>query len=104
MTVLESILKLTEHLSVENISARPDAWQQRIDDRWYVAINGTGSDAEVTPDGGGMASTIPPYHFAVWYNGWLAGLFSANGGAFAAGIAANEATFAEAVERFMERE
>lgn len=52
----------------------------RIDAHWLVQIN-----PHPEPHGG-----IPPCHMALEFNGWPAGLFSAEGGAIAAGALANE--------------
>lgn len=101
-TALDAIVNLTVALEVKDINQLPGAWEQRIDDSWYIAINGHDDDFDVRPKDS-MKATIPPYHFAVWFNGWLAGLLHPfDGGVFAAGSEAYEVSFAEAVEKFIE--
>lgn len=97
MNIIESVLTLTQHLGVSNLKEHRGAWQHQIDEQWHIAINGHEASIEVEPPGG-MKVDIPPFGICVWFNGWLAGLFSPNGeGMFAAGGAANEAAFVEAV-------
>lgn len=101
MTIPEIFIKLTSALDVKNLNELPGAWQQKIDETWYVAINGQSTDVDVEP-AGGMKITLPPYHFAVWFNGWIAGLiYPLGGGVFAAGSGANEFEFIIAVEDFL---
>ena len=95
-TIMEPLCELVSAHGATNIKDLPGAWECRIDDTWYVACNGHDEEITVEPEGT-MGADIPPYHFAVWYNGWLAGLFHPYGGVFAAGSGANEETFTEAV-------
>lgn len=99
-TAIEAIMNLAKALDVTGISALPGAWEQKIDDTWYLAINGKDHEVAVEPENA-MKAEIPPYHFCVWYNGWVAALFHPYGGMFAAGEGANEDTFAVAVEEFI---
>ena len=97
-TILVPLLELTQAHGATNIRELPGAWECRVDERWYVACNGHDERVTVEPPSA-MSIEIPPYHFAVWYNGWLAGLFRPYGGAFATGTEANEETFTAAVRR-----
>lgn len=63
---------------------------------WHVAINASDAEAELGPQDG-MRCAIPPKHVGAWWNGFLAGIFSAHGGTIAAGALANEDTFIEAM-------
>ena len=98
--MLESIIDLTRRLSVTNLNQLNNAWQLKLDDNWHIAINGLPVDTDVSPRGS-VAATIPPYHIAIWFNGWLAGmLHPIMGGVFANGTEANEQAFVEVVEGF----
>ena len=44
-----------------------------VDDHWQLAVNGTEEAVSAAPPGS-MAVDVPSYQFAVWYNGWLAGI------------------------------
>lgn len=68
-------------------------WTCDLDDHWAVALNGGDADAEW------CGFKIPRFHCAVTFNGFPAGLFHAFGGQIAAGRAANERTFCEALRR-----
>lgn len=92
------IAELAHVLGVRNIKAFPGAWYRRIDDKWEVATNGHDKPIDVEPPGC-MKATIDPYHTAVWYNGWLAGLMTPFGGIIAAGEGANEDTFIAALDK-----
>jgi len=92
------VCDLATALGVSQINKLPGAWVQTIDEHWIVALNGHNEDLEVTPAGTMGVSELPFGHMAVWFNGWLAGLFTINGGEFAAGSAANEDTFIAALE------
>jgi len=76
-------------------------WQRPLPGGWYMAVNGSRADVEVTPPGG-MEAGVPPYHAAVWFNGWLAGILAGmlhpvEGGFLAAGSAGNEQTLLAAL-------
>lgn len=101
MNALGSIINLTQALGIKNLAALPDAWQYKLDDQWHIAINAQDHNVAIAPPGAASV-TIPPYHFAVWFNGRPAALFSPSGGQFAAGEAANEETFCQAVEKVLE--
>lgn len=75
-------------------------WEHAVDDRWFVALNGheepmqaAGPEEELPP------VTVNPYEVTVWFNGFPAGSMNPFQGVLAAGAAANEDTFCEAVER-----
>lgn len=97
-TIMEPLLELVQAHEVTNIKDLPGAWECKVDDTWYVACNGHDELLSVEPPGT-MGADIPPYYFAIWYNGWLAGVFHPYGGIFAAGTGANEETFTVAVQR-----
>ena len=102
LTILDPIMRLAQLHGVERINELSGAWEQKIDDQWYLAVNGhDGDDIEITPSGG-MSCKIPPYHFCVWYNGWIAALFHPYDGTFAAGDEANEDKFIAAVEKHIQ--
>lgn len=99
--VIESVTKLLQFLEVSRIDLLPGAYELKIDEKWYLAVNGQDRTVEVEPEGM-MKMGIAPYNFCIWYNGWLAGLFDLiNGGIFAAGTGANEETFCETVNDFI---
>lgn len=93
---MEALLDLARAHNVANIKSLPGAWECKIDDTWYVACNGHNESLPVDPPGM-MGAVIPPYHLAVWYEGWLVGLFHPYGGVFAAGSGANEESFTRAI-------
>ena len=64
--------------------------------RWIVVCNGTTEKVDVAPEGT-MGAEVPPLNIAVFYNGWWAGLLNPAGGWIAAGEAANEGSFIEAM-------
>jgi len=72
-------------------------WQRPLPGGWYMAMNGSKADVEVTPPDG-MSARVPPYHAALWFNGWLAGLVHPlEGGFLAAGSAGNKETLLAAL-------
>lgn len=91
------IAELSRALGMETISNLTTAWEHQVDEKWKVAVNG--QKETVTVD----KLKIPPFHFAVWYNGWPAGLMSPFDGTFAAGSEANEDTFIAALDAAIER-
>lgn len=48
---------------------------------WQLLINGTGKEQEAVADEWGKIK-LKPFDFAVFWNGWLAGLFNPKGGQF----------------------
>lgn len=62
-------------LGHQQIANLPGAWEHRVDEHWTVAINGKEEPVEVEPDGC-MRVKLEPYHLAVWWRGWLAGLLT----------------------------
>lgn len=94
-SIMEGIIELTNADGLKTIKGM--IWERKVDDKWYVAVNGKGEVGKVTPEGS-MEIDLQPYYVAVWYNGWLAGLFHpAAGGMIAAGEGANEDTLIAAL-------
>jgi len=67
----------------------PGLWRFDVDEHWKIAVNGHAEEV----DG------VPKYRMYVEYNGWPAGLLSANGGSIAAGKLANIFTLQAALDR-----
>lgn len=65
------------------INSLPGAWERQVDENWRIAVNGTLAAKKVAP-AGCMEVELKPYHAAVWWNGWLAGLFTPYRGCIAA--------------------
>lgn len=97
------IVELAGALGVQQIQQRPGCWEHQIDERWRVAVNPHKEPQDVPPRDDCMGATVPYAHAAVWFNGWLAGLFSPAGGAIAAGEGANEGALIEALESAIRR-
>ena len=74
------------------LNKHPGCWERGIGS-WWIAVNGH-RDAIKCSHG----AEVPPFNCYVEFNGWPAGLFDPRGGIIAAGDAANEETFAAAVE------
>lgn len=100
IALMGPVLRLVQAHGFTAIDRLPGAAEIEIDAQWYLAVNGHDSEIEVSAPGR-MPATIPPYNFAVWYNGWLAGLFHPFDGSFAAGSAANEKEFCAAIETYL---
>ncbi len=68
-----------------------------VDTHWTIAVSG---DKQIVAGGGeNMSVELPAYHFAVWFNGWLAGIGSPYSGTIAAGKLANENTLLAALKK-----
>jgi hypothetical protein len=80
------VAELALALGVRNIGSLPGLWTCDIDEHWRVSLNGHKEEID----------KVPPYHCAVEWNGFPAGLFSPAGGIIAAGAVANEQAFIEA--------
>jgi len=97
--MMEAILAFAEARGAKNLRSLPGCWVERVDEHWTIAANGHKEPRECWPIFDCMRVVIPPFHFAVWFNGWLAGVLDpATGGVFAAGSAANEEEFKAALK------
>ncbi len=80
------IAELAEKLNVKNINTLPGAWvyDWKMPDgtRWRIASNGHRTPVSVEVAGEMGIESLPPFHHAVWRNGWLFGLFDAFNGTF----------------------
>lgn len=86
-TVFYAVSKLCEVLKESPIKDK--VWEHKIDDHWFIKINGHGKDME----------GIPPFHMTIEYDGFPAGILSPFEGTIVAGEAVNEDAFIEAVEK-----
>ncbi len=80
-----------------NYPLRDKTWERRIDESWEVAVNGTFDDVEFKSEDG-MKVNCPPFHAAIFFNGFLAGLLNPFEGTIVVGEAANEDTLIEALK------
>lgn len=97
--MFDKIVQLGLKHGVSNLKDYPSAWIHKVDDQWTLALNGKDNELPVEPEGTMGISRLEPFHAAVWYNGWPAGILYPYGGEFAAGEGANEDTFIEALDR-----
>lgn len=74
----------------------PDGWERSVG-AWTLCLNGN-KDGAIQWRG----YSIPPFHAAVTFNDWPAGLFSPFGGSIAAGKEANEAKLIQAIQQEVE--
>ena len=82
-------IELAAACGARKINQLPGCWSHQIDGHWKIDVNGK----DVTVE------NIPPYHIAIEYNGWPAGILSPIGGIIAAGEGANETTFIAALDK-----
>jgi hypothetical protein len=87
------IVDLAARLGVAQINKLPGCWELQVDAQWWIALNG---HSEPTKCSKGAA--VPPFHAYVEFNGWPAGVIGCHAGTIAAGAAANEQAFIEAVK------
>lgn len=75
------------------------AWIHQVDEHWKVAVNGHRHVVAVpaTADCMGVGE-LKPFEFAIFFNGWLAGIFDSFGGIFVFGGEANEDSFIAAMD------
>ena len=66
-----------------------------VDRQWCFAVTGKEKCHFGPKDG--MNIDLPPFSWAVWFNGWLAGVGNPFEGEIAACDAANELTFSQAI-------
>lgn len=91
--VFSLVCELGIKSGIESINKLPGCWETEIGpdgERWRIALNG--HKEEVRDSQGG---TVPPFHIALTYNGWPAGIVGAHNGIMAAGGIANEARLVE---------
>jgi hypothetical protein len=62
-----------------------------VDKQWEFTVAGK---EKITLNG----ADLEPFNFAIWFNGWPAGIGNPFGGEIAAGELANEATFIAALK------
>ena len=93
-----ALLDLTAAYHVNDRTSTTSIWKCAVDDHWYVVANAQLDPIHVAPKGGAEVA-VPPWHFAIWFNGFPAGLLSANGGEFATGELANSTTFIQAIRQ-----
>ena len=98
-TVVDMICRLHQALGMQPVKGQ--VWIHKLNKNWTIAINGKSHAVEIEPEKC-MKAELRPIDFAVWWNGWLAGLFNPHGGIFAAGSGANEDAFIEVVEKAIE--
>jgi hypothetical protein len=99
--VMEAFAKIAAlgcALGVRDINKLPGCWEHQVDKQWWISLNGHKETIKNSDD-----FDVPPFHAAIKYNGWPAGLISPAGGVIAAGSRANENTFIAALEAATEQ-
>ena len=81
LKIMAPIMTLVKKLGVEEIVSIDGAWEYRIDEQWYIAVNGHTHEVEVTPDGM-MSTRLLPYHFCIWQHGLIVAVFTPTDGSF----------------------
>lgn len=87
-----AMAELAQALGVSHINNLPGCWEHQVDERWWLAMNGH-NEPRVNSDG----FEVSPFSAVLKFNGWPAGIVEPGGGVIAAGEAANEDTFIEAL-------
>lgn len=77
----------------ENIGDVEGCWESQVDAQWWIALNGHDKPTKNTRD-----LSVESFHCYIEFNGWPAGHISPFGGWIAAGEAANEDTFIDALK------
>ena len=93
-------------LEIRFTSRMNQPWLHYVDEHWTIAMNGTEESSSVyfINEARHMdVPELPPYHVAVWWHGWLAGLIDPSGGIIAYGQEANEDTFIQALDSAIEK-
>jgi hypothetical protein len=86
------IVELAAAIGIERICDHPGCWHHKLDDNWEFAVNGHNKPCQFGD------VTVPPFEAYVMWNGLPAGFIGVYGGVLAAGSAANEDTFIEALK------
>ena len=87
------VAELAKKDGVARIDKLDGCWERQIGEQWWIAINGHTELVDCS-----RGAKVPPFNCYVEFNGWPAGIFSPYEGMIAAGEAANEETFAAAIE------
>jgi len=94
-----AVADLAAALGVSSIKELPGCWEYNLDENWFIAVNG-----HREPTACSKNFKVAPFHCYVEWCGWPAGEFHpTRGGFIAAGGAANEDTFIEAIQRATEK-
>jgi hypothetical protein len=79
----------------------PGCWEHDVDENWHVSVNAHKEEKAGGPD---PRIDVPPFHAAIFWRGWFAGLLSPYGGVLAAHPdGANEERFIKDVMAAQER-
>jgi len=98
------IMDAMESAGIREIQKLPGAAVLEVDKNWTVAGHCKEKSIEVDPGRGGMKMTLDPFDFAVWWNGWVAGVVGPIGGIVVghpSSEGANEDTLIAALEKFV---
>lgn len=97
--VLERLAELAMIVGVAPLNKLPGCWEYEVDERWAFAFNGHPEPkaSKYCP------APVLPFSVYVQFNGWPAGVIDPTGGVFAAGDAANEDAFIDAIEEAIAR-
>ena len=78
--LFEAIMSLAEVEHAAPLNQYAGAWQTRVDEQWTIAVNAHTAAVFSAFGPGAIAIELPPFHAAIWFNGWAAGLFDVAGG------------------------
>ncbi len=98
--LFELIAKLADRDGAAPLNRYDNCWVRRLDGHWVIAVNAHKEMQSCEPPEC-MRADVGPWECAVWFNGWLAGLFDPDGGLIAGGKLANEASFAAVLEEVL---
>lgn len=87
------LASLAEKDGASPLNKHEGCWERQIGEHWWIAVNGHKDKVACS-----KGAEVPPFNCYVEFNGWPAGLFDPMNGIIAAGEAANEETFAAAIE------
>jgi hypothetical protein len=88
----DEIAQLAIRLGVVPLNAKPGCWEYQVDAHWWIAVNGHREALKCS-----KGVEVKPFECYAEWNGWPAGSFSPAGWIMAAGEAANEDSFIEAL-------